>query len=63
MRYYVILTKGNREKVIRAFESQSEAVRFGKSYFSKLQPGDGVITIEDIREGDPQHRIVSGWHF
>jgi len=63
MRYFVILTSGNTEKVIKAFDNQSEAVAFGNDYFSKLNPGDGVITVEGIREGSAQRKIISGWHF
>ena len=63
MRYAAVKTLGNDEHILKWFESKDEAIIFGRDYFNGMQPGDGVITIEGIRDGDPQHRIVSGWHF
>ena len=63
MRYYVILTKGNTENAIKAFDDQSEAVAFGHVFFSGMKPGDGVLSVEGITEGDANRRLVYGWHF
>lgn len=63
MKFHVILTKGNAEQNIKAFNDKDEAISFGKNYFDKMNPGDGVITVEGIEVGNPQRKVITGWHF
>lgn len=62
MKYYVIQTKGNTENIVKVFSNEKEAKEYGKEYFSRLNPGDGVITVEGIADGNANRKIVAGWH-
>lgn len=63
MQYHVVLTQGNTEKSVKVFDDKAEAIDFGQQFFSTLKPGDGVVTVEGIAPGNPNRRIVDGWHF
>ena len=63
MQYSVVLTKDNDEFRIMTFSTLHAATVYGRQYFSTLQPGAGIVTIEGTVNGNPQRMIFDGWHF
>ena len=60
MKFAVQLTKDNTDTIIKRFETQEEAKKFGDEYHSDMKHSDGVLSLVS-HEADGAEKIYHIW--